>query len=117
MMGRLNRDQGQLFYEFRLDEVVPEDHLVREICAVLDLSWVHAELAPYYSPIGRPSIDPVLMIRMLIVGYVFAIGSERQVCREVQVDLHIDGSAAWLWKTIFQITQPSVAPDPRIALC
>jgi transposase len=87
MMGRLNRDQGQLFYEFRLDEVVPEDHLVREICAVLDLSWVHAELAPYYSPIGRPSIDPVLMIRMLIVGYVFAIRSERQICREVQVNL------------------------------
>jgi transposase len=87
MMGRLNRDQGQLFYEFRLDEVVPEDHLVRQIGAVLDLSWVHTELAPHYSPIGRPSIDPVLMIRMLIVGYVFAIRSERQICREVQVNL------------------------------
>jgi transposase len=87
MMGRLNRDQGQLFYEFRLDEVVPDDHLVREIAAVLDLSWVHAELAPYYSLLGRPSIDPVLMIRMLIVGYVFAIRSERQICREVLVNL------------------------------
>src|SRR6266568_7126878 len=87
MMGRLNRDQGQLFYEFRLDEVVPEDHLVREICAVLDLSWVYAELSPYYSEIGRPSVDPVLMIRMLIIGYVFAIRSERQICREVQVNL------------------------------
>jgi transposase len=64
MMGRLNRDQGQLFYDFRLDEVVPEDHLVRDISTVLDLSWVHAELGPYYSRIGRPSIDPVLMIRM-----------------------------------------------------
>ena len=87
MMGRLNRDQGQLFYSFCLDEVVPADHRVREIAAVLDLSWVHAELAPYYSPIGRPSIDPVLMIRMLIVGYVFAIRSERLLCREVQVNL------------------------------
>ena len=84
MMGRLKRDQGQLFYSFCLDEVVPDDHLVREIAAVLDLSWVHAELAPHYSPIGRPSIDPVLMIRMLIVGYVFAIRSERLLCREVQ---------------------------------
>jgi transposase len=87
MMGRLNRDQGQLFYEFCLEEVVPQDHLVRQIGSVLDLSWVHAELAPHYSPVGRPSIDPVLMLRMLIVGYVFAIRSERQLCREVQVNL------------------------------
>ena len=62
MMGRLERDQGQLFYSFCLDEVVPDDHRVREIAAVLDLSWVHAELAPHYSHLGRPSIDPVLMI-------------------------------------------------------
>jgi transposase len=87
MMGRLNRDQGQLFYSFSLDDAVPEDHPVREIAAVLDLSWVHAELASYYSQLGRPSIDPVLMIRMLIVGYVFAIRSERALCREVQVNL------------------------------
>ena len=87
MMGRLIHDQEQLFYEFQLDEVVPDDHLVREIAAVLDLSWVHSELEPYYSSLGRPSIDPVLMIRMLIVGYVFAIRSERLLCREVQVNL------------------------------
>jgi len=87
MMGRRNQSQGQLFYSFCLDEVVPDDHLVRSIAAVLDLSWVHTELAPHYSPIGRPSIDPVLMIRMLIVGYVFAIRSERQLCREVMVNL------------------------------
>ena len=87
MMGRLNRDQGQLFYSFRLEEVVPDDHLVRDIAGILDLDWVRAELAPHYSPIGRPSIDPVLMIRMLIVGYVFAIRSERLLCREVQVNL------------------------------
>ena len=87
MMGRLNRDQGQLFYSFCLDEVVPYDHRAREIAAVLDLSWVHAELAPHYSHLGRPSIDPVLMIRMLILGYVFAIRSERLLCREVQVNL------------------------------
>jgi transposase len=87
MMGRLKRDQEHLFYSFRLDEVVPDDHLVRAIAAVLDLSWVHAELTSYYPKIGRPSIDPVLMIRMLIVGYVFAIRSERALCREVQVNL------------------------------
>jgi transposase len=75
MMGRRNQGQGQLFYEFSLDEAVPEDHLVRQIAALLDVSWVYGELAPYYSEIGRPSIDPVLMIRMLIIGYVFAIRS------------------------------------------
>ena len=87
MMGRLNRDQGQFLYCFNLEEVVPEDHLVRAIAAVLDLSWVYAELAPYYSRFGRPSLDPVLMIRMLIVGYVFAIRSERALCRDVRVNL------------------------------
>jgi transposase len=87
MMGRRNQGQGKLFYEFRLDEAVPDDHLVRSIRPLLDLSWVYTELAPHYSEIGRPSIDPVLMIRMLIIGYVFAIRSERQICREVQVNL------------------------------
>ena len=86
-MGRLKREQEQLFYSFRLEEAVPDDHSVRAIAAVLDLSWVHGELEPYYSPLGRPSIDPALMIRMLIVGYVFAIRSERALCREVQVNL------------------------------
>ena len=83
MMGRREDEQGQFFYAFDLDEVVPSDHLVRLINAVLDLSWVHKELAPYYSHAGRPSIDPVLLIRMLLVGYVFAIRSERRLCAEV----------------------------------
>jgi transposase len=87
MMGRLNHDQEQFFYSFRLDEAVPDDHPVRDIAAVLDLSWVYSELEPFYPKIGRPSIDPVLMIRMLIIGYVFAIRSERALCRDVQVNL------------------------------
>jgi transposase len=87
MMGRSSRDQEQLFYSFNLEEVIPDDHLVRALARILDLSWVRPELAPHYSPIGRPSIDPVLMIRMLIIGYVFAIRSERLLCREVQLNL------------------------------
>jgi len=87
MMGRLNHDQEQLFYSFHLDESVPQDHSVRQIAAVLDLSWVHSELASFYPNIGRPSIDPALMIRMLLIGYVFAIRSERAICRELQVNL------------------------------
>ena len=94
MMGRLKSDQGQLFYEFHLSEAVPEDHLVRKIDAALDLSWLRSELAPHYSSMGRPSIDPELMIRMLVVGYVFAIRSERLICREVQVNLPIAGSTS-----------------------
>jgi transposase len=87
MMGRRKIGQGQFFYLFDLDMVVPPDHLVRQIDGILDLTWVHKELAPYYSHTGRPSIDPVLMIRMLILGYVFAIRSERRLCSEVQVNL------------------------------
>jgi transposase len=87
MMGRREDGQGQFFYAFDLDKVVPPDHLVRQIDAVLDLNWIYKDLAPYYSHTGRPSIDPVLMMRMLIVGYVFAIRSERQLCSEVQVNL------------------------------
>src|SRR3984957_7859602 len=87
MMGRRERAEGQLFYAFDLDKVVAADHLVRQINGVLDLDWVHKEFAPCYSHTGRPSIDPVLMIRMLIVGYVFAIRSERQLGSEMQGNL------------------------------
>jgi len=86
-MGRRKSDQSQLFYAFDLESVVPDDHQVRQIAAVLELSWVRTELAPHYSHTGRPSIDPELMIRMLILGYVFAIRSERALCREVQLNL------------------------------
>jgi len=87
MMGQREDSQVQFLYAFDLDKVVPADHLVRQIDAILDLSWVHRELRPYYSHTGRPSIDPVLMIRMLLVGYVFALRSERRLCSEVQVNL------------------------------
>src|SRR5512132_609384 len=87
MMGWLEQDQGQLFYSFCLEEVVPDDHQVRAIASVLDLSWVYGELSPHYPALGRPSIDPVLMIRMLILGYAFGLRSERLLCREVRVNL------------------------------
>ena len=104
-MGRLNHEQEQFFYSFRLDDAVPVDHPVRRIAAVLDLGWVYSELAPYYPKIGRPSVDPVLMIRMLIVGYVFGIRSERVLCRDVAVNLAIDGSVDFRLKTRSPITR------------
>jgi hypothetical protein len=57
-MGRRKHDQGQVFYSFRLSEAVPGDHPIRQIASVLDLSWGHLELAPFYPNVGRPSIDP-----------------------------------------------------------
>jgi transposase len=66
--GRLRSEQAQLFYQFELNDAVPEDHLVRKIDAALDLSWLRGELAPHYSSMDRPSIDPELMISMLVVG-------------------------------------------------
>jgi transposase len=80
MMGRQRRDQGRLFYEFRLDERIPQNHLLHRINAFVTaaLTDLHKELEPYYSDIGRPSVDPELMIRMLIVGYCYDLRSERR---------------------------------------
>jgi transposase len=75
------------FYDFCLDDHVPQDHLLRQVDRFLDLSEVRRELQPFYSHIGRPSIDPELMIRMLIVGYCLAIRSERRLCEEVHLNL------------------------------
>ncbi len=86
MMGRQD-EPAQLFYKFSLDRHVPADHLLRQIDAVLDLSSIRRTLAPYYAAGGRPSIDPALMIRMLLVGYAFAIRSERRLCEEVHLNL------------------------------
>ena len=87
MMGRQGEDQAKLFYEFCLEDRVPADHLLRKIDRFLDLSTLRQGLTSFYSPIGRPSIDPELMIRMLVVGYCFAIRSERRLCEEVDLNL------------------------------
>ncbi len=87
MMGEQLGRQDRLFYEFCLDDRVPADHLLRRIDAVLDLSWLRAELAPYYSNTGSPSVDPELLIRMLVIGYCYSIRSERRLCREVEMNL------------------------------
>ncbi|WP_331375127.1 IS1182 family transposase [Sinorhizobium chiapasense] len=87
MMGEQSVMQEELFYGFSLERHVPADHLLRAIDRFVDLSGVRQHLAPYYSPIGRPSIDPELLIRMLIVGYCFGIRSERRLCEEVHLNL------------------------------
>ena len=89
MMGRRERDQGQLFYEFKLDDVVPKSHLLRRMNVFVTavLADLHQQLRPFYSEIGRPSVDPELMIRMLIVGYCYGIRYERRLCEEVKLHL------------------------------
>src|ERR1700684_281676 len=87
MMGHNGGNQNRLFYSFNLEDHVPANHLLRGINQFLDLSELRAYLAPFYSHTGRPSIDPELMIRMLIVGYCFGIRSERRLCEEVHVNL------------------------------
>jgi transposase len=87
MMGHRQVEQAALFYEFSLERHVPTDHLLRSIDRFVELGELRRELAPFYSAIGRPSIDPELMIRMLIVGYCFGIRSERRLCEEVHLNL------------------------------
>lgn len=87
MMGERAMVQEALFYEFSLDRHVPANHLLRAIDRFVDLSSIRAHLRPFYSEVGRPSIDPELMIRMLIVGYCLGIRSERRLCEEVHLNL------------------------------
>lgn len=87
MMGERTGVQEALFYEFSLERHVPAGHLVRAIDRFADLSGIRAHLKPFYSETGRPSIDPELMIRMLLIGYCFGIRSERRLCEEVHLNL------------------------------
>lgn len=86
MMGR-QVDQGALFYEVRLEERIPAGHLLRRIDAILDLGFVREVMAPHYARGGRPSVDPELLLRMLLVGYLYGVRSERRLCEEVDMNL------------------------------
>ena len=103
MMGPRQVAQGSLFYEFSLEDHVPPDHLLRSIDRFVDLADMRRPLAPFYSTTGRPSIDPELMIRMLLVGYCFGIRSERRLCEEVHLNL------AYRWFCRLDLADP--VPD------
>src|SRR4051794_38321572 len=87
MMGERRVAQEHLFYEFSLERHVPETHLLRSIDRFVELDGLRRQLVPFYSEMGRPSIDPELLIRMLIVGYCLGIRSERRLCEEVHLNL------------------------------
>jgi transposase len=107
MMGRQRRDQGKLFYEFRLDDRIPKNHLLRriDVFVTVALGDLHEELEPYYSDIGRPSVDPELMLRMLIVGYCCGIRSERRLTQEVELHL------AYLWSCKLDLRRDPASLD------
>ena len=100
MMGPRQVAQGALFYEFSIEDHVPEDHLLRRIDRFLDLSDIRRLLAPHYSATGRPSVDPELMIRMLLAGYVMGVRSERRLCEEVHLNL------GYRWFCRLDLTDP-----------
>jgi len=87
MMGERTVMQEALFYSFSIEDRVPADNLLRSIDRFVDLEGIREHVRPYYSDTGRPSIDPELMIRMLIVGYCMGIRSERRLCEEVHLNL------------------------------
>jgi transposase len=103
MMGQQAGNHEQLFYAFNLEHHVPQDHLLRGIERFLDLHDLRQNLTEYYSHTGRPSVDPELMIRMLIIGYCFGIRSERRLCEEVHLNL------AYRWFCHLGLEQP--VPD------
>ena len=87
MMGQLPQQQNALFYDFCLEKHIPEHHLLRQLDQFLDFEQIRTHLRPFYSDTGRPSVDPELMIRMLLVGYCYGIRSERRLCEEVDFNL------------------------------
>ena len=87
MMGERTVMQEALFYSFRIEDHVPQDHLLRSVDRFVDLTGVREHLKPFYSSTGRPSVDPELMIRMLLIGYCMGIRSERRLCEEVHLNL------------------------------
>ena len=107
MMGERRVDLSALLYEFSLERHVPTYHKLRAIDRFVELDGLRAHLAPSYSAIGRPSIDPELLIRMLLVGYCFGIRSERRLCEEAHSIWPIVGSASWAWTVMCRTTRPS----------
>src|SRR5215204_5194223 len=112
MMGHRQVEQAALFYEFSLERHVPADHLLRSIDRFVELGELRRELSPFYSAIGRPSVDPELMIRMLIVGYCCGIRSERRLCEEVHRNL----ASRWLCASGSMAMCPTIRPSRRTGM-
>ena len=91
MMGRHSRSES-LFYYFRLEDQVPENHLLRLIDKHIDFGFVHQRVEDSYSDTGRPSIDPELLLRILLIGYLYGISSERKLVEEDRKSTRLNSS-------------------------
>lgn len=111
MMGQLSSGQERLFYSFNIEDQIPANHLRRSIDRCLDLSNLRHYLADFYSPIGRPSIDPEMMIRLLVVGYRYGIRSERRLCEEA----HLNLAYRWFCRGASKTKSPITLRFPRTA--
>src|SRR3712207_1762733 len=109
MMGERQVRQEALFYGFSLEERVPADHLLRSIDRFLELTEIRRQLEPFYSTMGRPSVDPELMVRTLLIGYCCAIRSERRLCGEV----HLNLAHRWFCRLGLDGAVPDHRPFPR----
>ena len=112
MIGQRQVDQAALFSEFSLERHVPATHLLRSIDRFVDLSEVRRYLAPFYSCTGRPSIDPELLVRMLLVGYCYGIRSERRLCEEV----HLNLAYRWFCRLGLDARCQTTRPSPRTGM-
>ena len=114
MMGRQGGDQSQLFYLFNLEEHIPARHLLRRINPIVThvLAELREKLKAFYSEIGRPSIDPELMLRMLIVGYCYGIRFERKLCEDVELHL----AYRWFYRLELDDKVPIIRRSPSITM-
>ncbi|MCG2796767.1 MAG: IS1182 family transposase [Actinomycetia bacterium] len=105
MMGKKERGE-KLYYDFSLDEKVPQDHILRRIAEAVDFSFVHEIARPYYSHTGKPSVDPVVVLKMALIGYIYGIPSERRLASELPLNI------GWLWFLGYDIDEET--PDHSI---
>ena len=105
MMGRKDQ-QGKIFIMFNLEDRVPENHLLRKVKEVIDFSFVYDLARPFYSHTGAPSVDPVVIIKMALIGYFFGITSERKLAQDCRLNM------AYLWFLGYDIDE--MPPDHSI---
>jgi len=109
MMGQQSQKES-LFYYFRLEDQIPETHLLRLIDRSVDFSFVRDRLTRFYSPTGRPSIDPEVLLRLLLVGYLYGITSERRLLDEVRMHL----AYRWFTRLGFDQALPDHSSNTRL---
>jgi len=110
MRGR-QQTQQPLFACVRLEDMIPPDHILRRLQAVIDFSFIDRLTEPLYSRTGRPSVDPQVLVRMMVVGYLFGVTSERRLCQEVQLNL----AYRWFCGLGLRIRCRTTPPSARIA--